>query len=131
MLIRIEQAYIRYGFVSAAALAADLALFWTLLGSPMTPSLASGAGYAFGIAVHWLLSSRIVFAKETHRRGSMGRQRQKILFALSALLGLGITMTIVGVGSALGFDPRIAKLAAIAISFQSVWLVRRLYIFVR
>ena len=36
---------------------------------------------------------------------------------------------IVGTGSAFGFDPRLAKLAAIVVSFQTTYLLRRHIVF--
>ena len=128
---RISGTYVRYGLVSAAALGADLTLLRALLASGHAPELASAAGYSLGIVVHWFLSSRLVFAQQTRARRSSGRNRQKLLFLLSALLGLGLTVFIVAVGTALGAEPLMAKLAAIVVSFQSVWLLRRLYIFAR
>ena len=47
----------------------------------------------------------------------------------SALVGLGVTTAIVGGGSALGIDPRLAKLAAIVVSFQTTYLLRRHIVF--
>jgi hypothetical protein len=38
----------------------------------MTPAGASAAGYALGIAVHWLLSSRAVFAGQVAGRARQG-----------------------------------------------------------
>src|SRR3546814_16388103 len=77
-----------------------------------------------GILVHWLVSSRLVFADGTAARGSGERHRQKLLFVGSALVGLAVTPAIVGAGSALGLDPRLAKLAAIHVSFQTPYLPR-------
>ncbi|MGB7404445.1 MAG: GtrA family protein [Pacificimonas sp.] len=129
---RLMQAtYIRYGLVSVGALGADLVSFQMLLMLAVTPGLAAGFGYSVGIVVHWLLSSRLVFETETHAQGSAARRRQKMLFVASAGLGLALTIGIVSIGTALGLDPRIAKLIAIAASFQSVWLVRRIYVFAR
>ena len=52
-----------------------------------------------------------------------------MLFVGSALVGLAVTTAIVGTGSAFGFDPRIAKLAAIVFSFQTTYLLRRHIVF--
>jgi|TARA_R100000501_G_scaffold1440_2_gene4325 putative flippase GtrA len=125
----IDMTYLRYGLASVCALAADVAMFTALMSAGMMASLASGAGYGFGIGVHWLISSRVVFARQTHVRGSDQRRQQKLLFAGSALLGLGLTMCIVGAGTGLGLDPSAAKAIAVIVSFQAIWLVRRLYVF--
>jgi putative flippase GtrA len=57
------------------------------------------------------------------------RVRQKGLFVGTALLGLAITTAIVGWGAQLGLDPRIAKLIAVAVSFQATYMARRVIIF--
>ena len=57
------------------------------------------------------------------------RSGQQAAFVLSAILGLGLTAAIVTGADIAGFDPRLAKLAAMAISFFSVWLVRLTIVF--
>ena len=79
--------------------------------------------------MHWVLSASTVFARGAGDRGSSRRRRQKLLFSASALVGLGITTVIVGLGASLEWDVRVAKLLAIGISFAAVWVLRRLYIF--
>ena len=92
------------------------------------PAAASALGYIAGIAAHWLLSSRAVFADRVAERGR-GRDRQKALFLGSALVGLAITTAMVGAGDLMDIDPRLAKLAAIAISFQATYLMRKKVVF--
>jgi putative flippase GtrA len=128
-LLRWDMRGARYLAVSAMALAADSALFLLLLGGGMTALGASATGYLSGIFVHWAISSRLVFADHAATRGSPERNRQKMLFAGAALIGLAITTGIVGGGTALGLDPRLAKLIAIAVSFQSTYLLRRHVVF--
>jgi putative flippase GtrA len=118
--------YARYMLASVAALGCDMLSFLVLLHFGIPPVPASMAGYSFGIAVHWLLSSRLVF---TSRSEGLQRHRQKLLFVGSALLGLAITGATVGMGHMLGLDPRIAKLGAIMISFQATYLLRRKLVF--
>ena len=105
------------------------ALFLLLLDSGLSPMAASAVGYCAGILVHWLVSSRLVFADGAAARGTGERHRQKMLFVGSALVGLAVTTAIVGTGSALGLDPRLAKLAAIVVSFQTTYLLRRHIVF--
>ena len=121
--------WLRYIGASVLALATDAGLFLVLLAGGMTPVSASATGYIMGILVHWLVSSRLVFADGAAARGSGERNRQKALFVGSALVGLAITTGIVGGGSALGLDPRIAKLIAIAVSFQATYMLRRHVVF--
>ncbi len=121
--------YMRYLFVSITALAVDMGLFLFLLQAGMHSIAASALGYSLGILVHWFLSSRKVFQNRVSERGSTERTRQKAMFVISALLGLLTTTIIVGAGEWLDVDARIAKLAAIAISFQLTYVLRNILIF--
>lgn len=120
--------YVRYFMASAAALALDTSVFLLGLKAGIAPVVAAAAGYLAGLVIHWFLSSRAVFTGSLAERGAQRRQQQA-LFLGSALAGLAITMAIVGVGSALGLDPRLAKLAAIGISFQVTYLLRKKLVF--
>ncbi len=124
-----EIRWLNYLLASGLALGSDAGLFLLLLDSGLSPMSASAIGYCAGILVHWLVSSRLVFADGTAARGTGERHRQKLLFVASALLGLAVTTAIVGTGSALGLDPRLAKLAAIIVSFQTTYLLRRHIVF--
>ncbi|WP_374523938.1 GtrA family protein [Sphingopyxis sp.] len=128
-LRRGEARWLNYLIASGLALGSDAGLFLLLLDAGLQPMAASAIGYCAGILVHWLVSSRLVFADGAAARGTGERHRQKLLFVGSALIGLAITTAIVGIGTALGLDPRIAKLAAIAVSFQTTYLLRRHIVF--
>ncbi len=119
---------VRYILASVGALAVDMGTFLALLSSGVPPVAASAMGYAIGIAVHWVLSSRKVFADHV-ASGGMERTRQKAMFVVSALIGLGVTTLIVGGASAAGLDPRVAKLCAIVVSFAVTWLLRKRVVF--
>lgn len=121
--------YLRYIAASVGALAVDMGLFLLLISSGVYSVGASALGYSAGILAHWLLSSRKVFHATVSARGSAERTQQKMLFLMSAGLGLLVTMAIVGLGELAGIDPRIAKLAAIAISFQLTYILRKSLIF--
>jgi putative flippase GtrA len=121
--------YMRYLVVSVGALAVDVGLFLLLLQAGLVSMAASAIGYSVGIAVHWFLSSRTVFQDRVSDRGTAERTQQKAMFLMSALLGLATTTAIVGFGDWIGIDARIAKLAAIAVSFQLTYLLRNLLIF--
>ncbi len=125
----LRSAYMRYIGASVVALGADIVFFLAVLRAGLTPTIASAAGYMLGVVVHWLVSSRLVFADGSAARGSRERTGQKALFVGSALVGLAITTGIVGLGSHWGADPRLAKLFAIAIAFQATWLLRRTIVF--
>ncbi len=119
--------YVRYLGASVIALAADTGLFLLLLGA-FAPAAAAAGGYLFGILVHWLVSSRLVFVAQTATDRRL-RTQQKALFLGSALVGLALTVGIVGLADIAGLDARIAKLIAIAISFQSTYLLRKKVVF--
>lgn len=127
--LRGDVRWMRYVLASVMALATDAGLFLILLGTGMAAWSASATGYSSGILVHWLVSSRIVFADGAAQRGSDERTRQKALFVGSALIGLAITTAIVGGGEAAGLDARIAKLVAIAVSFQATYVLRARIVF--
>jgi putative flippase GtrA len=118
----------RYLLTSLLSLGCDVGLFLLLLSGGMAPMGASATGYGAGIVVHWLLSTRFVFDQGMASQGAV-RVRQKGLFVGTALLGLAITTAIVGWGDRFGLDPRIAKLIAVAVSFQATYMARRVIIF--
>jgi len=120
--------FLRYLLASAGALAVDLGCFLALLALGTWPAAASAAGYSLGIVAHWLMSSRAVFADGVAERGS-GRTRQKALFVVSAFAGIVLTTAIVALGFRMGIDPRLAKLAAIVVSFLATWLMRSRVVF--
>lgn|SRR5512139_4103856 len=120
--------YARYLFASAVALGVDLTSFFLLLNARIPPVSAAVTGYILGLCVHWLLSSRLVFARQATRDAAQ-KWRQKLLFVVSALVGLAITTSLVGLGHERGFDPRLAKLVAVAISFQVTYILRRTIVF--
>ena len=119
--------YVRYIAVSGGALGVDLGLYFLCLSMGIIATLAAAAGYLTGVFVHWLLSSRLVF-DDVAKRG-LARTRQKALFLTSAFIGLGITVAIVAVATRYGLDARLAKLAAVAVSFQTTYILRRTIVF--
>ena len=119
---------VRYILASVGALAVDMGSFLGLLTAGLPPIAASALGYGLGIVAHWILSSRKVFADQVASSGPE-RTRQKAMFVVSALLGLGLTTLIVGSASAAGLDPRLAKLGAIVVSFAATWILRKRVVF--
>jgi putative flippase GtrA len=124
----LDRIYTRYLGASAASLGVDFATFMAALSAGVPPAFAAAFGYAAGILCHWLISSRIVFVGRV-AADSPGRRQQQALFVLSALVGLGITTAIVGLGSRYGIDPRIAKGIAIVVSFQATYVLRKKVVF--
>lgn len=119
---------VRYGLASVGALAVDMGSFLALLALAVPAAGASALGYGFGIVAHWLLSSRAVFSDSVAARG-LQRTKQKALFVGSAMIGLALTTVIVGAADISGIDPRLAKLAAIVISFAVTWMLRNKVVF--
>lgn len=118
----------RYLLASIGALVVDMGVFLALLNISGQAALASALGYICGIIAHWLLSSRKVFAARV-ASGGFDRTRQKAMFVISALIGLGLTVVIVWCADHLGFDPRLAKLLAIAASFATTYWLRNHLVF--
>ena len=119
---------VRYVLASVGALAVDVGSFLALLSLAVPAAAASAFGYALGIVAHWLLSSRAVYADTVAERGRE-RTKQKALFVVSAMIGLGLTTGIVGLADLGGIDPRLAKLVAIGVSFTVTWMLRNRVVF--
>ena len=124
----LDQTYVRYIAASAAALAVDFAAFMVAMSLGVPPAIAAALGYICGIGCHWFISSRAVFVGQV-AVDAAGRRQQQALFVLSALVGLGITTAIVGLGSRYGLDPRFAKAIAIVVSFQAIYVLRKKVVF--
>ena len=120
--------FVRYVLASVGALAVDVGSFLALMAAGMMAAPASAVGYSLGILAHWLMSSRAVF-QDNVASGGMARTRQKALFVISALVGLALTTAMVGMGDWSGIDPRLAKGAAIVVSFTVTWLIRSRIVF--
>jgi putative flippase GtrA len=124
----LDPVYCRYIAASAVSLGVDFGTFMVALTLGVPPALAAAIGYIAGIASHWLFSSRLVFTGSVADVGA-ARRNQQALFVLSALVGLGITTAIVGLGSRYGLDPRLAKGVAVVVSFQATYVLRRKVVF--
>lgn len=117
----------RYLLASIVSLAFDVALFMVLVAFASDPGWASAAGYSAGIVVHWLISSSFVFPGKTREGAAL--QLQRVGFIATAILGLGITVSIVSWLTDLGTLPVIAKGAAVLVSFFAVYLTRKFGVF--
>jgi putative flippase GtrA len=123
-----DQVYTRYIGASVVALGVDFCTFMAAMSLGVPPAVAAAIGYIAGIACHWLISSRLVFTTQI-AASVAGRRHQQALFVLSALVGLGITTGIVGLGTRYGLDPRLAKGVAIMVSFQATYMLRKKVVF--
>ena len=119
---------VRYGMISAASLTLDLAVFLLLLQGGVSPVSASVAGYLCGTQLHWLLSTRLVFAAGV-RQDRAARRRHQVLFFASAAVGVTCNAGIVAASEMLMIPLLIGKLAAIGASFVLVLVVRTTIIF--
>ncbi len=117
----------RYLLASIVSLAFDVALFMVLVAFMFDPGISSAVGYSAGIVVHWLISSSFVFPGKT--RDGAALQLQRLGFIGTAILGLGITVSIVSWLTELGALPVLAKGAAVFVSFFAVYLTRRYGVF--
>ncbi len=124
----LDRTFILYVLASVCALAVDVGSFLALMSLGVAAAFASFIGYSLGILAHWLISSRAVFHAAV-AEGGAERTKQKTLFVVSALVGLGLTTGIVGLSDWAGFDPRIAKCFAILVSFTATWLLRSKIVF--
>ena len=124
----LDQIYTRYIGASVVSLGVDFAVFMATMSLGLAPALAAACGYAAGVFCHWLISSKMVFVSQVAAVGAARRQQQA-LFVLSALVGLGITTGIVGLGTRYGLDPRVAKGIAIVVSFQATYVIRKKVVF--
>ena len=117
----------RYLLASVVSLAFDVALFMVLVAFLVDPGWASAAGYSAGIIVHWPISSSFVFPGKT--RDGAALQLQRLGFIGTAVLGLGITVSIVSGLTSAGVLPVMAKAAAVAVRFFAVYLARKYGVF--
>ncbi|MAN10847.1 GtrA family protein [Sphingobium naphthae] len=118
--------FARYLLASIGALAGDFILFLLLGRLGLPPVAAAFGGYAAGLAIHWAISVRYVF--DTGAGPSHG---QRLAFIASALLGMGMTMAMVGALSVVGVAPALAKLLSVPASFLTVYAIRKYGVFAR
>ncbi len=117
----------RYLLASIVSLAFDVALFMVLVAFMTDPGWASAAGYSAGIIVHWLISSSFVFPGKTKDGAAL--QLQRLGFIGTAVLGLGITVSMVSWLTDFGVLPVVAKGAAVFVSFFAVYITRKYGVF--
>ena len=115
---------VRYLLASLCALCGDMLLFLALLRFDVPPTIAGAIGYTSGLLLHWLISVRFVFPSAV---GPTNRQR--LGFAVSAVVGIAVTSGLISVLGAAGMAPALAKLVAIPASFLSVYAIRKYGVF--
>ena len=120
--------FVKYFLASALALLVDYGTYWALARLKVLdlPG-AAVAGYTVGLTVAYGLISRGVFANGWLREK---RRYEVLLFALSGLLGIGLTYLAVFLFvSIFGESIHGAKLVAVGISFVGVYLFRKAIVF--
>lgn len=118
---------VTYIAASAVALALDYGVYWSLAGSlAIDIGTAAAVGYMAGLALAYIFMTYGVFA---HRSGARRRSAEAGLFLLSGLLGIALTYVTASLVSGLGGSLHEAKLAAVAISFVTVYLFRKFVVF--
>lgn len=119
---------VRYVLVSCAALGVDTIITLNLTWAHVPPAICAAAGYIIGLGLHWLLSSRFVFATELGLDRA-ARARQAALFFASGFGGLAVTVAVFTTAVTLGVHALLAKAVAVGVSFCIVYLIRRHLIF--
>lgn len=122
--------FLKYTAASALALALDYAVYWLLAGGAgIGIGPAAAAGYGAGMVLAYLLLSARVFPG---RWLSARRGIEASLFAVSGMVGLVLTyVTASLVHQLAGGSLHVAKLSAVAVSFVSVYLIRKFIVFRR
>lgn len=119
----------RYFVVSLAAFALDLMVLSAclrLLG--LTVALAATAGFAAGVLLAYVLSTRWVFRHRIYRAAP---KLELAMFVLIGLAGLGITQIVLWFGaSTLGLLPELVKVAAAGMTFVFNYAIRKSLLFV-
>lgn len=119
-----------YLAVSGTALIVDVAVYWSLVKSLRVAALAAAGGYVCGVVVHYLLSSRIVFAGRLKARGVVQEAPVLARFFMAGGTGMLVTVATVGLlADILGVHALAAKLIAAGLSFVTVFTVLRVFVF--
>jgi putative flippase GtrA len=122
-----KKEFLLYAVASALALAVDVAILYLAATRLAMPGyLAAALAYAVGLAVHYVLSVRYVFA---YRRMASQRRNEIMVYALTGLVGIVLSAGIVHAGDLLDQSLAMSKLIAIAVSFIAVFMIRKVTLF--
>lgn len=109
--------------VGLVALLVDCSLFLLTLSAGWSPLLAAAFGYAAGALVHYALCNKAVFADLTATVSQL-RDRQQMMFAIAAIVGLAVTLATIPPLIAMDMAPVLAKLLGAITSFGTTLLIR-------
>lgn len=117
-----------YTASSLVALLVDYGTYWLLAAAwGMELGSAAAIGYMTGLAVSYLLLTRAVFLQ---RRHASRPAIEMLLFFVSGILGVTLTyLTVSALSRLAGADLHTAKLAAVGVSFVTVYLFRKTVVF--
>lgn len=119
-----------YVAVSGTALVLDVAVYWSLFKAIGVAALAAAGGYVCGVVVHYLLSSRLVFASRLKARGVTAEAPVLARFFMAGGAGMLVTVATVGLlADVLGMHALVAKMIAAGLSFATVFTVLRVFVF--
>ena len=119
-----------YVAVSGTALIVDVTVYWSLLRVLGIAAMAAAGGYVCGVLVHYLLSSRLVFAGRLNARGVAAEAPVVARFFMAGGTGMLVTVATVGLlADLLGLHPLVAKMVAAGLSFVTVFTVLRVFVF--
>ena len=117
----------RYTIVSVLALGLDFAVYMALADAGYPAMIAGVIGYAIGMGLHFLLSTRFVFKQKSAAKSDA---RLFTEFVISGLVGLLITAAVIAVATgSFGLSVFVAKVFAVAFSFGAVFVLRRSVVF--
>ncbi|MEN9856284.1 MAG: hypothetical protein RL186_1447 [Pseudomonadota bacterium] len=122
-----DKTFLTYLGVSVAALLLDVSVYAGAIAFFVDRTSAAALGYSVGMILHYVLSRYVVFASKTQGKAAA---LEAITFVLSGLAGLILTSAMVYLSTHflhLGAAP--AKMIAVAVSFISVYAMRRLFVF--
>lgn len=118
--------FTRYLAVSLIALAIDVGALFSLTQLGLHEAAAAAFAYMLGMVCHYLLSIRFVFQ---FRRLEQDKSREFVLYALSAFVGLGLSVGIVWIGAKSDVSVMLSKAAAVAVSFVVTFSLRKVLLF--
>jgi putative flippase GtrA len=118
-----------YGAASAAALAVDMAILWTLVGHFGWGYLAAAtASFLAGAVVAYVLSVKLAFTQHRLRN----RPVEFMSFVAIGTIGLAVNAGVMTVAvNYLGLHYLLAKCAAAGCTFMCNFIARRQILFVR
>lgn len=120
--------FLKYFAASAIALLVDYGTYWALAqNNLMQLTAAASVGYIGGLVVAYFLISEKVFSDGWLKEK---RAYEMLLFALSGVLGIALTYISVALYvNTFGESIHGAKFFAVSVSFVSVYLFRKLFVF--